>query len=244
MPDARSAIPGIVSITSRLGVHVAARARAEYTFRDMQSLRKPARTAGIASISAAVALAVSLAAAGAGSAAAKTPRSAVSAQVTAAAAPAYFHTVPPGPRLPTGAQCATWVRARPVQGEQGRQPAVQPDHRPAGRRDVLLRRRGRQRIDDRAADQRQLHRPTEQILRWAACKWGIDQNIVFAQAAVESWWRQDDQGRLGTEPRLPARARARRGRPGPASARRARHPAEPLPVREVGLARHRERRPR
>jgi hypothetical protein len=35
---------------------------------------------------------------------------------------------------------------------------------------------------------------TAEILRWAACKWGIDQNIVFAQAAVESWWRQTTLG--------------------------------------------------
>ena len=41
---------------------------------------------------------------------------------------------------------------------------------------------------------------TEEILRWAACKWGIGQDIVFAQAAVESWWRQDNLGDWGTRP--------------------------------------------
>ena len=35
---------------------------------------------------------------------------------------------------------------------------------------------------------------TAEILRWAACKWGVDQNMVFAQAAVESWWRQTTKG--------------------------------------------------
>lgn len=40
---------------------------------------------------------------------------------------------------------------------------------------------------------------TKEILRWAACKWGINQNIVFAQAAVESWWRQNTQGDFGTD---------------------------------------------
>jgi autotransporter family porin len=35
---------------------------------------------------------------------------------------------------------------------------------------------------------------TAEILRWAACKWGISQDIVFAQAAVESWWRQTTLG--------------------------------------------------
>jgi autotransporter family porin len=40
---------------------------------------------------------------------------------------------------------------------------------------------------------------TKEILRWAACKWGIDQDIVFAQAAVESWWRQTTHGDFGTD---------------------------------------------
>jgi autotransporter family porin len=43
---------------------------------------------------------------------------------------------------------------------------------------------------------------TQEILRWAACKWGISQNIVFAQAAVESWWRQDQLGDWGTDAKL------------------------------------------
>ena len=32
---------------------------------------------------------------------------------------AYFHTVPPGAALPSGAQCARWVRARPVAENKG-----------------------------------------------------------------------------------------------------------------------------
>jgi autotransporter family porin len=35
---------------------------------------------------------------------------------------------------------------------------------------------------------------TREILQWAACKWGIDQDVVFAQAAVESWWQQAQLG--------------------------------------------------
>jgi autotransporter family porin len=42
---------------------------------------------------------------------------------------------------------------------------------------------------------------TQEILRWAACKWGISQNIVFAQAAVQSWWQQGTLGDWGTNPR-------------------------------------------
>jgi hypothetical protein len=41
---------------------------------------------------------------------------------------------------------------------------------------------------------------TDEILQWAACKWGIDADIVRAQAAVESWWRQDAKGDWGTDP--------------------------------------------
>ncbi len=41
---------------------------------------------------------------------------------------------------------------------------------------------------------------TDEILQWAACKWGIDEDVVRAQAAVESWWRQTTLGDWGTDP--------------------------------------------
>jgi len=40
---------------------------------------------------------------------------------------------------------------------------------------------------------------THEILRWAACKWGIDEDVVAAQAAVESWWDQTTEGDWGTD---------------------------------------------
>src|SRR5437763_15798853 len=33
--------------------------------------------------------------------------------------PAHFHTLPPGAALPSGAQCARWVRARPIAENKG-----------------------------------------------------------------------------------------------------------------------------
>ncbi len=30
---------------------------------------------------------------------------------------------------------------------------------------------------------------TDQIIRWSACKWGLDEDVVRAQVANESWWR-------------------------------------------------------
>ncbi len=40
---------------------------------------------------------------------------------------------------------------------------------------------------------------TDQILRWGACKWGIDEDVVRAEALVESHWHQDDVGDLSND---------------------------------------------
>ena len=43
---------------------------------------------------------------------------------------------------------------------------------------------------------------TYEILQWVACKWGIDEDIVRAQAVVESSWDQSQLGDLATEKSL------------------------------------------
>jgi autotransporter family porin len=35
---------------------------------------------------------------------------------------------------------------------------------------------------------------TDEIIQWVACKWGIDENIVRAEAITESYWHQSQQG--------------------------------------------------
>jgi autotransporter family porin len=35
---------------------------------------------------------------------------------------------------------------------------------------------------------------TDEIIQWASCKWGIDEDIVRAQTAIESWWHQSTVG--------------------------------------------------
>jgi len=118
-----------------------------------------------------------------------------------AAGPIRFRTLPPGAKLPSGAQCARWVRASPS-----------PEIRPSNR--VYNHARG-QRVSPKllAFDGPKAEKlarridgdftgTTQEILRWAACKWGIDQNMVFAQAAIESWWRQTTLGDFGTDPSL------------------------------------------
>jgi autotransporter family porin len=123
------------------------------------------------------------------------PRATPTASPAAPAAPAFFGTLPPGAALPSGAQCARWVLARPSPENKG---ANQPFNHTTGQHvgstffpagdtpqaDALLA----PRIDGDFTG------TTSEILRWAACKWGISQDIVFAQAAVESWWNQTTLG--------------------------------------------------
>ncbi len=140
--------------------------------------------------------------------------SARAAPAPAAAAPAFFGTLPPGAKLPSGAQCARWVRARPIKENKGMNA---PFNRRTGEHvaaDFLA-------SDSPQADKTLVPRingdftgTTAEILRWAACKWGINQNIVFAQAAVESWWRQTTKGDWETSGCPPGHGPGVDGRPG------------------------------
>lgn len=131
-------------------------------------------------------------------------------------APVQFSTLPPGAKLPSGAQCARLVRASPS-----------PENRPGN---VTFNRATGQHVGPGffpAGDSPQVKTllpridgdftgTTEDILRWAACKWGISQDVVFAQAAVESWWEQSQLGDWGTQAGLcpPGHGLGADGRPG------------------------------
>jgi hypothetical protein len=126
------------------------------------------------------------------------PTSAPSTRTTssrpAAPAPRHFGTLKPGATLPSGRQCATWVRAQPTKENKG---VNRSYNRTTGQRiDGSMLGSGTSlaaRVDG------QFTGSTEDILRWAACKWGIDEDIVKAQAAIESWWRQTTLGDFGTD---------------------------------------------
>ena len=149
--------------------------------------------------------------------AARATSAAFAPSTAAAAAPAFFPTLPPGARLPSDAQCARWARARPTRENKG---VNRVFNRTTGqhvgrsffssgdspRANRLLA----PRIDGSFTG------TTSEILRWAACKWGISQNIVFAQAAVESWWRQTTLGDFGSDPSAcpPGHGLGRDGKPG------------------------------
>ncbi|HYK31728.1 MAG TPA: hypothetical protein VEV63_07185 [Streptosporangiaceae bacterium] len=105
----------------------------------------------------------------------------------------YFRTLPPGAPLPSGAYCASAVNSSPLPEDRSANKAYnRRKGRPVGARflaqDGPAARKLARRINGNFTG------TTIDILRWAACKWGINQDIVFAQAAVESWWQQGTLG--------------------------------------------------
>jgi autotransporter family porin len=99
----------------------------------------------------------------------------------------HFSTLPPGSALPSGAECAS--RVRPAVENRPDNAAYNATTWSAQATEVMTARR---------ADG-QYTGTTDQILQWAACKWGIDEDIVRAQVARESAWHQNALGdRTGT----------------------------------------------
>jgi len=130
-------------------------------------------------------------------------RGAQSAPKTPKASPAqpavYFNTLAPGAKLPSSAECARLVNESPspelrptnARFNHTRGQHVPPSFFPQGDRSEVANLAPLINGDFTGT--------TEDILRWAACKWGIDQDVVFAQAAVESWWQQNYLGDWTTD---------------------------------------------
>ena len=95
----------------------------------------------------------------------------------------HFSTLPPGAALPSDAACAAQVRPmaerRPINNV--------PNHTKGAAVSGLARVTGN------------FTGTTDEIIEWAACKWGIDEDIVRAQIAKESWWHQDAAGDLTSD---------------------------------------------
>ena len=100
-----------------------------------------------------------------------------------------FTTLPPGSALPTGAQCA--ARVRPAAEIRADNTAA--NHNRGGRAYANTRSdwSGFNRVDGDFAG------TTDELIQWAACKWGIDEDIVRAQAIKESGWHQSAIGDNG-----------------------------------------------
>ena len=91
---------------------------------------------------------------------------------------------------------------------------------PARRREIRPSNAGRQRDDCRAGvDSADVRRgstgnftgTTDEIIQWAACKWGFDEDTLRAQVAKESYWMQRPRRRWATTATsVPGHPRCRR----------------------------------
>lgn len=110
----------------------------------------------------------------------------------------YFTTLPPGSTLPSDSECAAAIKPRPenkganltfntTAGNQQLPSDFLSGDDPRGNSQLIPR------VDGKFTGS------TDEILQWVACKWGIDEDMVRAQAAIESWWHQDTKGDWGTD---------------------------------------------
>ncbi len=104
----------------------------------------------------------------------------------------YFPTLPPHAPLPSGRQCAAEIPPTPETI-----PGNIPFNRTTVTASELANFRAEGYTFETLASHAQYARisgdytgSTDMIMRWAACKYGIDENVVRGQAWAESFWRQ------------------------------------------------------
>src|SRR5262249_40057157 len=108
-----------------------------------------------------------------------------------------FVTLPPGSALPSDAECAARVRRSSWE--------PRPENYLANHTNVYAQ-GGRLIGNDLYGYEQRVTGnftgTTDEIIQWGACKWGIDEDIVRAQAVQESYWDQSALGdcRGGTVP--------------------------------------------
>jgi hypothetical protein len=97
----------------------------------------------------------------------------------------YFSTLPPHAQLPSGSWCASVIPSTPekIPSNAGDNATVPNSGQLAG---FYANPANFLQPSDIAQVDGQYTGSTDMILRWAACKWGIDENIVRAQAWGES----------------------------------------------------------
>ena len=106
----------------------------------------------------------------------------------------YFTTLAPGAPLPTNAQCAARVHRSSWEPRKQNDTAnhtvrPQPVHLPPDKNfNAVYQEKYRTRIDGNFTG------TTDEIIQWAACKWGIADDVVRAQAQHESKWKQSATG--------------------------------------------------
>lgn len=108
-----------------------------------------------------------------------------------------FVTLPPGSALPTSAECAARVRPTPETV-----PENEPYNSTRGRavtgtylsiNTAIAANDYEQRLDGAFTG------TTDEVIQWAACKWGFDEDIVRAQVYTESSWYAGKLGDCGEQ---------------------------------------------
>ena len=108
---------------------------------------------------------------------------------TSASTGRYFSTLPPGSKLPSDAECAAAVKRRP---ENKRTNAAANATRGGQQLPANFLNGAATTLIPRVTGN--FTGSTDEILQWAACKWGVDEDMVRAQAVIESWWKQSALG--------------------------------------------------
>jgi hypothetical protein len=111
----------------------------------------------------------------------------------------HFSTLPPGSTLPSEADCAASVKSTSEnKGMNAAYNATKGSQKLAsdyfGWGDPIMNTEFGPRVTGNFTG------TTDEILQWAACKWGIDEDIVRAQAARESWWQMTAKGDWSSNP--------------------------------------------
>ncbi|MGE4086181.1 MAG: hypothetical protein AB7H93_24615 [Vicinamibacterales bacterium] len=124
-------------------------------------------------------------------------------------ADAFFGTVAVGAPLPAGADCGfavqrTGVEARPANATANHT-LVPPTAIEVDGASRAWNAANAARVDG------QFSGTTDEILRWASCKWGVDEDLTRARAFVESRWKQSQLGDRVANPATCARI----GQPAP-----------------------------
>jgi hypothetical protein len=109
-----------------------------------------------------------------------------------------FRTLPPGSPLPSGADCENWIRRSAWEPRPENQVAnhTTPEavSLPAwGGVNPLANTSLKPRIDGNFTG------TTDEIIQWASCKWGFNDNVTRAMATSESWWVQSAKGDYETD---------------------------------------------
>src|SRR6185369_10957389 len=98
---------------------------------------------------------------------------------------AHFATLPPGSTLPSDDECKS--RVRPAgENRSGNATFNQTVGGPTAALPPYFE------LASRVTGN--FTGTTDEIIQWTACKWGIDEDVVRAQIAKESWWHQDSKG--------------------------------------------------